>query len=355
MRQQQLHHFCMTVLDCFSQRRFAIADNIDSRTRRQEEPYQTYTTKPSRDVQRSRPLAISHINIHSVCDEHLGKPDVATACSNVKRCAVMRPTSDIERGSPTDQQGTDLDSIVDSRLKEWREARKRVGVCALAQEEFGDTRLALNHSDAQCTAAPKVCDVCPLGMLREAGSDGTHVTPAYCIEESCFRNVREQESSNGSHPEYSNSEKPDTPPPDSALNVVQAETWYRQYQGPQEVCTITHREGLLRRMCDPARRRAAKQKRAHSYFFLSFRGRPRGRSDDSRPRCCAMRAVHRSSPQGLPRVTERRTAARSHRAVRCSFRGRLPLSAARIPRAKGTFYSFAAFRGSRLRGVYGPP
>jgi len=41
--------------------------------------------------------------------------------------------------------------------------------------------------------------------------------------------------------------------------------------------------------------------------FYFFRGRPRGRSDDSRPRWFAVRSVHRSSPKGVPRAMLRRT------------------------------------------------
>jgi hypothetical protein len=46
-------------------------------------------------------------------------------------------------------------------------------------------------------------------------------------------------------------------------------------------------------------------KRGHSTFSVycfSFLGRPRGRSDDSRPSRAAVRLLQRSSPNGAPRA-----------------------------------------------------
>jgi hypothetical protein len=47
-------------------------------------------------------------------------------------------------------------------------------------------------------------------------------------------------------------------------------------------------------------------KRGHHSFPVGFRGRPRGRSVNSSPSRPAVRAVHRSSPNGRPRRTDSR-------------------------------------------------
>jgi hypothetical protein len=55
--------------------------------------------------------------------------------------------------------------------------------------------------------------------------------------------------------------------------------------------------GLLGKVFGPRQKRA---KKGTIYFF---RGRPRGRSDDSRPRAVAVRRAQASVPNGVPRFT----------------------------------------------------
>src|SRR5262245_12530208 len=86
---------------------------------------------------------------------------------------------------------------------------------------------------------------------------------------------------------------------------------------PQPVVGVVQKRSRNGRAVDRKRKKREEkggrkgEEKGTFYFFGYLRGRPRGFNDDSSPRRPAVRSAHLSLPNGVPRITERRSACNS--------------------------------------------